>query len=101
MAKRHDENKDLKSFSRVGKINYSDKTLRASKSAIIGIRLWGRIDFLTHYCGWTFIWDNNSGIGGYYEVEDKPEKVKTIIKRRKPSKEDISIDKAKKTNKRK
>ena len=101
MAKRHDENKDLKSFSRVGKINYSDKTLRASKSAIIGIHLWGRIDFLTHYCGWHFIWDNNAGIGGYYEVEDKPEKVKTIIKRRKPSKEDNSIDKTKKTNKRK
>ena len=99
--KKHDENKDLNCFSRVGKINYSDKTLHASKNTNIGIHMWGRIDFLTHYCGWHFIWDNNSGIGGYYDDEEKTEKVKTIIKRRKPFKEDSSIDKTKKTNKRK
>ena len=63
MAKRHDENKDLKSFSRIGKVNLSDKTLRASKNATIGIHMWGKIDFLTKYCGWFLIWDNNAGVG--------------------------------------
>lgn len=62
MAK-HDENKDLRSFSRIGKVSPGDKTLRASKSATIGIHLWGRIDFLTKYCGWHFIWDNTAGVG--------------------------------------
>lgn len=62
MAK-HDENKDLKSFSRIGKVNLSDKTLRASKNATIGIHMWGKIDFLTKYCGWFLVWDNNAGVG--------------------------------------
>ena len=61
--KRHDENKDLRSFSRIGKVNYGDKTLQASKTATIGIRLWGKIDYLTHYCGWHFMWNNAIGVG--------------------------------------
>ena len=101
MAKKHDENKDLKSFSRVGKINYSDKTLRASKSAIIGIRLRGKIDFLTHYCGWTFIWDNTVKVRNYYDNESKTEQVNNITNTRKSSKEQSLTDKIKKTNKRK
>ena len=60
MAK-HDENKDLRSFSRIGKVDYSDKTLQCAKSAIIGIHMWGKIDFLTKYCGWHFIWNDNVG----------------------------------------
>lgn len=62
MAK-HDENKDLKSFSHIGKVNPGDKTLRASKNATIGIHMLGKIDFLTHYCGWHLIWDNSAGVG--------------------------------------
>ena len=99
--KKHDENKDLKSFSRIGKINYSDKTLRASKHSIIGIRMWGRIDFLTHYCGWIFIWDNTARVGGYYDDEPKTEQVKNLANSRKASKEHSLTDKTKKTNKRK
>lgn len=99
--KNHDENKDLRCFSRVGKINYSDKTLRASKSAIIGIHMWGKIDFLTHYCGWIFIWDNTAGVGGYYDDTSKTERVKNLSNSRKVSKEHSLTDKTKKTNKRK
>lgn len=62
MAK-HDENKDLRLFSRIGKVNIVSKTLKASKAQIIGIRMWGRIDYLTHYCGYSFIWDNSAGVG--------------------------------------
>ena len=62
---KHDENKDLKSVARIAKIDYSNKTIQASKNANIGIHTWGRIDFLTHYCGWHFVWNNSVGVGGY------------------------------------
>jgi hypothetical protein len=60
MAKRHDENKDLRSFGRIGSVNVVSKTLRASKAVTIGIRMWGKIDYLTHYCGYHFVWDNTA-----------------------------------------
>lgn len=65
MAKNHDENKDLRLVSKIAKIDYSNKTIQAPKSAIIGNKTWGRIDYLTHYCGWTFIWNNEVRISGY------------------------------------
>lgn len=72
---KHDENKDLRSFSRIGKVNIGDKTLRASKASIIGIRMWGKIDYLTKYCGWHFIWDNSAGVGkAQIEVKSHDEK---------------------------
>jgi hypothetical protein len=37
MSKKHDENKDLRSFAKIGKVVYSDKTLRTSKTSLIGI----------------------------------------------------------------
>ena len=100
MAKKHDENKDLKSFSRVGKINYYDKTLRASKKAIIGIRMWGKIDYLTHYCGWTFMYDNSVGIRTYNNNDDdsNSNKIKNT-NARKASKEHSLNNKTKKPNK--
>lgn len=55
MAKRHDENSDLRSFGRIGSVNVVTKTLRASKAVTIGIRMWGKIDYLTHYCGYHFV----------------------------------------------
>lgn len=59
MSKKHDESKDLRLLSSVCRIDSFNKTITASKTAIIGNNRWGRIDYLTHYCGWTFIWDNN------------------------------------------
>lgn len=59
MSKNHDENKDLRLVSRIAKIDYFNKTIQAPKSAIIGIKTWGRIDFLTHYRNWTFVWNND------------------------------------------
>lgn len=64
MSKNHDENKDLRLVSIIAKIDYSNKTIQAPKSAIIGNKTWGRIDYLTHYCGWTFIWNNEVRISG-------------------------------------
>ena len=58
----HDENKDIRLVSAKVKVDFSNKTLQAPKSAIIGIRTWGRIDYLCNYCGWTFIWNNSIGV---------------------------------------
>ena len=64
MSKIHDENKDIRLVSNVARIDYSNKTIQAPKSAIIGNTTWGRIDFLTHYCGWTFLWNNDVRVSG-------------------------------------
>ena len=41
-------------FNMAGSLNYVPaKSLQVSKGVIIGIKTWGKIDFLTHYCGWT------------------------------------------------
>lgn len=50
MAKKHDERKDLKCVSRIAKIDGNHIII--SINAVIGIRTWGRIDFLVHYCGY-------------------------------------------------
>ena len=95
---KHDENKDLRSFSRIGKVDYSDKTLQCAKSAIIGIRLWGKIDFLTKYCGWHFIWNNNVG-NSYNQFNSDSNSDVNVQKKFK--KEHQLKDKTKKTSKRK
>lgn len=64
MSKKHDEDKDIRLISRIAKLDYINKTIQAPKSVIIGNTTWGRIDFLTHYCGWTFIWNNDIIISG-------------------------------------
>ena len=94
MAK-HDENKDLKSFSRIGKVNLGDKTLRASKNATIGIHMWGKIDYLIHYCGWHFVWNNQAGTGGYIGSSDDSNK-KTYRELKKASKAPKLTNKTKK-----
>lgn len=70
MSKNHDENKDLRLVSRIARIDYSNKTIQAPKSAIIGNKTLGRIDFLTHYCGWTFIYNNDVKVARSFSTED-------------------------------
>ena len=74
MAKNHDENKDLRSISRVARVTYRSKTIQASKAAIIGIHMWGTTDHLIHYCGWHFVWNNKAGTGGYIGSSDDSNK---------------------------
>lgn len=95
MAK-HDENKDLKSFSRIGKVDYSNKTLQCSKSATVGIHMWGKIDFLTRYCGWHFVWNNSAGVGGYTSSDNSTKSAREV---KKVKKEPKLTDKTKKTKK--
>ena len=49
---KHDEAKDVRLLSKIAKINQSNKTIIIPENAIIGNKRWGRIDFLTHYCGY-------------------------------------------------
>lgn len=58
MAK-HEENEDLRRLSRIAKIDTVNRVIKINPSANIGIRTWGRIDFLTKYKGWFF---NISGV---------------------------------------
>lgn len=50
MKKKHDERKDLKCVSRIAEINGNH--IIVSINTVIGIHMWGRIDFLVHYCGY-------------------------------------------------
>lgn len=76
MAK-HEENKDLRLVSRIAKINYSNKTIQASKTAVIGIRTWGRIDYLVNHCGWFFIYNNEVKINHkIYQDDDNSNKIR-------------------------
>lgn len=98
MVKRHDENKCLRSFKRIGRVDMYDKTLQATKNAVIGIHLWGKIDFLTKYCGWHFIW-NNSATPSYVKSSDDSNNNDVIKKKQK--KEHKLTDKTKKNTKKK
>lgn len=50
MAKKHDEKKDVRCVSRIAEINGNHIIIPTN--SVIGIRTWGRIDFLVHYCGY-------------------------------------------------
>ena len=50
MAKKHDERRDLKCVSRIAEINGNH--IIVPTNTVIGIHMWGRIDFLVHYCGY-------------------------------------------------
>lgn len=95
MSKKHDENRDLRSFSRIGKVDYSSKTLQCAKSAVIGIHLWGKIDFLTKYCGWFLVWDNSAGVG----MSKSDETTNSAHTAKKAKKEHRLTDKTKKSKK--
>lgn len=57
MAKKHDERKDLKCVSKVAEINGNHIIIPTN--SLIGIHMWGRIDFLVNYCGYILNRSNN------------------------------------------
>lgn len=95
MSKNHDENKDLKLVSRIAKIDYSNKSIQAPKSSVIGIRTWGRIDYLTHYCGWVFIWNNNVSVKAYNNDMSNSDMAKRKREAKKAAKEQTLSNKKK------
>ena len=93
---KHDENKDLKSVARIAKINPGDKTIQCSKNATIGIHMWGKIDYLTKYCGWHFIWNNSISGVNYTSSNESSKSVRDLKKAKKQPK---LTDKTKKNKK--
>lgn len=59
MKKTHVENNDVQSLARMGRVgvNADKKMLRASKNAVIGIKTWGKIDYLVNHRGWSMVRD--------------------------------------------
>lgn len=93
---KHDENKDLKSVARIAKINPGDKSIQCSKNATIGIHMWGKIDYLTKYCGWHFIWNNSVDRVNYNSSNESSKSVRDLKKAKKQPK---LTDKTKKNKK--
>lgn len=80
MAK-HDESKDIRSVSKIGKVDYSNHTITLNRNKTIGIKMWGKLDFLRHYCGYTVIWDNSVIIDKFGSDYNKQEITKERIKK--------------------
>lgn len=68
MAKKHDERKDLKCVSRVAEINGNH--IIVPTNTVIGIHMWGRIDFLVHYCGYVLNRGSNTIKLSNLNIED-------------------------------
>lgn len=62
---KHDESKCVNSLNRIGvrvtRNGLNNKCLCAPKDTVIGIHSWGKIDYLVHYCGYTFVWTAPKG----------------------------------------
>lgn len=71
MAKKHDESKDLLRVSRVCSVSHHDKLIRINDKSRIGIKTWGRIDFLVKYCGWHCIYDRTAAISDRSDDSNK------------------------------
>ena len=54
MAKKHDEGRDVMQLNRIAgvRVNQGTKTITIKIGSIVGIHSRGRIDYLTHYCGY-------------------------------------------------
>ena len=77
----HDETKDLRLLSRKCRIDYVNKVISASKTTILGNTSLGRIDYLTHYCGWHFIYDNGVSIVYIRDKDSDAKKNKREMKK--------------------
>lgn len=56
MSKQHNENDDLRAIGKIANVNRGSKTISLKSDNInVGLSMQGKIDFLTKYCGYTFI----------------------------------------------
>lgn len=86
--KKHDEAKDVQILKRKMYVDTNRKVIEANKSLIIGNKSWGRIDYLTHYCGYVFIWNNDIKITkDNYSNNDNTNKKEELRKIKQQAKE--------------
>ena len=76
MVKRHDENQDLKAVGRVALVDTKMKVITIVNKDIIGIHTWGRIDFLTKYCGYNMVYVKNAQLKDGDSTKNKEYKEK-------------------------
>ncbi len=76
MGKTHDENQVIKELGKRFKINQVQKKIKASKAQIIGNKTRGKLDFLTKYCGYTLIWDDEIINASTFADENKKKDLK-------------------------
>lgn len=86
MAKKYDEASVIASISKKAVVNRANKTITYNpNNHQIGNGTWGKIDYLTKYCGWTLLKDNsinksdkasNVEIGNLKDKEIKVRKMK-------------------------
>ena len=95
---KHEENVDVRRVSRIAKIDTHNKLIQLNKSDNIGIKTWGRIDYLCNVLGYRLI---KSGI----VVSDKFTSDEDAKKHNREVKKQAKADKAnnnmKKNNKKK
>ena len=98
MSKNHDENKDIRLLSKVAKIDERMKTIQLSRSQLIGNKRWGRLDFLTHYCGYKIIWNSAPIVTTYQNKKDNDDNKNDVKEKKELHK---LTNKNSKTNKKK
>lgn len=52
---KHEENVDVRRVSRIAKIDTHNKLIQFNKDQVIGIKTWGRIDYLCNILGYRLI----------------------------------------------
>lgn len=79
---KHEENVDVRRVSRIAKIDTHNKLIQLNKSDNIGIKTWGRIDYLCNILGYRLI-KNGIVVGDNFdntEVKKHNREVKKEIK---------------------
>lgn len=52
---KHEESVDVRRVSRIAKIDTHNKLIEINRSSIIGIKTWGRIDYLCNILGYRLV----------------------------------------------
>lgn len=80
---KHEESVDVRRVSRIAKIDTHNKLIQLNKSDNIGIKTWGRIDYLCNILGYRLIKSGiviNDSLSNDNEVKTHNREVKKQIK---------------------
>lgn len=96
--KHHEENVDLRHLSRVAKIDSRMKVIQITDKSKIGLKTWGRIDFLCNIKGYRLV-SSGISIGDRFDSSDNKSHNREVKKQIKAEKANNNM--AKKANKKK
>lgn len=95
---KHEENVDLRRLSKVAKIDSRMKVIQLNKSANIGIKTWGRIDYFCNILGYRIVRSGIS-VGNTFENVDVKQHNREVKKQLKAEKANNNMKKNNKKNK--